>query len=473
MSTKVSRFSLKDTFMQLPTRSRLFPYKLNPGQKHTSTSITKSPQNTSPKKIYMKGDKRAQSKSSLFKFNPAYLDQLASYGTNNKANKETKEKDSNEKVTREIAKKKLSLFEIYDKNKDLLMIKETPKKNSKNKKYSKSMKKTNSPQRTQSYKISEFNSDNSINSNEYNYDIEKEDDMIIVRKSSANSDVVENFLTLPDELKLKIALPELKIVSPSRNIEGNYSNYIHGVANSLKQFIEFDYDSIFSQENNDKIKYYHYTSSQMVVEDVPKKKLLLIDLDETLVHTEFRTRENFKELDTFVKKSKCYVKTFSFTDDNCVYYMDVFFRPYLKLFLQEISNYFDLAIFTAAMRNYADTILDYIDPENEYFKFRLYRDACIPIQNKLYIKDLRIIKDYDPSNVILMDNSLYSFMNQPSNGMLVNSFYTNPNDIQLINAKSFLVEHIFPCDDVRKECEKWYHFSKLFYKGTSKEKETN
>ena len=149
--------------------------------------------------------------------------------------------------------------------------------------------------------------------------------------------------------------------------------------------------------------------------------------------------------------------------------MDVFFRPYLKSFLQEISKYFDLAIFTAAMKNYADTIIDYIDPKNEYFQFRLYRDACIPIQNRLYIKDLRIIKDYDPSNVILMDNSLYSFMNQPSNGMLVNSFYTNHKDNQLVNAKSFLIEHIYPCDDVRKECEKWYHFTKLFYKGTSKE----
>ena len=121
------------------------------------------------------------------------------------------------------------------------------------------------------------------------------------------------------------------------------------------------------------------------------------------------------------------------------------------------------------MKNYADTIIDYIDKNNEYFKFRLYRDACIPIQNKLYIKDLRIIKDYDPRNVLLMDNSLYSFMNQPSNGMLVNSFYMNHKDLQLISAKNFLINYISPCDDVRKECEKWYHFTELFYKGTSKE----
>ena len=463
MTTK-PHFSLKESIAQIPTKIKLYPIKFQENLKHHSISI--SPNNNSSKKIYLKGDKRNKSKSSLFKFNPAYLEQMASYGTNNKTKeKENKEKDNLDKVAREIHEKRLALFEVYNKAKDFSLKKDSTKKETKNKKMSKSMKKSTFAARTHSPKISDFN-----NSNYDRNNIGKEDDIILVRNKTPDSDVVEHYVSLPEELKEKLSEPELKLVSPSKNIEGNYSHYINGVANSLKRFIEFDYNIIFSKENHNNMKYYYYTSP-MIIEDAPKKKLLLIDLDETLIHTEFRTKENYKELEHFVKTSKCYVKTFSFSDDNCIYFMDVFFRPYLKMFLQEISKYFDLAIFTAAMKNYADTILDYIDPNNEYFQFRLYRDACIPIQNKLYIKDLRIIKDYDPSNVILMDNSLYSFMNQPSNGMLVNSFYTNNNDIQLINAKSFLIDHIYPCEDVRKECEKWYHFSKLFYKGTSKEKE--
>ena len=463
MTTK-PHFSLKESITQIPTKIKLYPIKFQENLKNHSISI--SPNNKKKKKIYLKGDKRNKSKSSLFKFNPAYLEQMASYGTNNKTKeKENKEKDNLDKVAREIHEKRLALFEIYNKAKDFSLKKDSTKKETKNKKISKSMKKSTFAARTHSPKISDFN-----NSDYDKNNIGKEDDIILVRNKTPDSDVVEHYVSLPEELKEKLSEPELKLVSPSKNIEGNYSHYINGVANSLKRFIEFDYNIIFSKENHNNMKYYYYTSP-MIIEDAPKKKLLLIDLDETLIHTEFRTKENYKELEHFVKTSKCYVKTFSFSDDNCIYFMDVFFRPYLKMFLQEISKYFDLAIFTAAMKNYADTILDYIDPNNEYFQFRLYRDACIPIQNKLYIKDLRIIKDYDPSNVILMDNSLYSFMNQPSNGMLVNSFYTNNNDIQLINAKSFLIDHIYPCEDVRKECEKWYHFSKLFYKGTSKEKE--
>ena len=462
MTSKTNHYSIKESSIEIPSKAKLFPCKHQQHAKNNSLSILQQPKNISPKKIYLKGNKNTPSKTSLFKFNPAYLEEIASYGTNDKA-KESNEKDSMEKVSNEIDIKRMTLFDFnYDKAKDLFMVK-NQQKNVKSKKFSRSVKKSSFVVRTHSPKHLNKN-------NGYNYDLEKEDDdIIIVRNKTPNCDVVENFLILPEELKFQLALLELKVVSPSKNIEGNYSYYIHGVANSLRKFIELDYDSIFSKDNSDNIKYYYYTSP-MIIEDAPKKKLLLIDLDETLIHSEFRNRENYKELDAFVKATKCSVKTFSFSDENCIYFMDVFFRPYLKSFLQEISKYFDLAIFTAAMKNYADTIIDYIDPKNEYFQFRLYRDACIPIQNKLYIKDLRIIKDYDPSNVILMDNSLYSFMNQPSNGMLVNSFYTNHNDNQLINAKSFLIEHIYPCEDVRKECEKWYHFTKLFYKRTSKEK---
>ena len=301
--------------------------------------------------------------------------------------------------------------------------------------------------------------------NEKKEDYEKE---IIVRKNCENSEIVENFIIVPQKLNEQLEKPELNVINPNKNIEGNYSSYINGVAKTLKKFIEFDYDSIFEHKNRDNVKYLYYPSP-VNIDEMPKKKLLLIDLDETLIHSEFRDKNNYKELDHFTKNSKCRSKTFSYSDENYIYYMDVFFRPHLKKFLSEVSKYFDLAIFTAAMKLYADTIIDYIDPENKYFKFRLYRNACISIQERLYIKDLRIIKDYDPMNVILMDNSLYSFMNQPSNGMLVNSFYTNHKDTQLISAKNFLINYILPCDDIRKECEKWYHFTELLYKGTSKE----
>ena len=437
MSSKNFRSSLKEVINKKTNQTKIFLTKL---QHHRNLSISTTSHLS--KKILPKREestKLAKPKNSLFNINSKSLDQISSYDTKEKEdqNKDTKpkeEKDEKKLKTRKGKTKAKSQKNLVSQN-----SKEIPNKIIK---------------------------ENERNNKE---NIEEINDIIVVRNTIDNSDVPDNYITLPSDLKAELEKPELFVVNPNRNIEGNYSYYINGVAESLKEFIEFDYDSIFDQKNEENIKYLYYTSP-MDIEETAKKKLLLIDLDETLVHSEFRSKDNYKALDLFTKNSKCHSKTFSYSDENYIYYIDVFFRPHLKNFLKEVSKYFDLAIFTAAMKGYADIILDYIDPKNEFFQFRLYRDACIPLQQRLYIKDLRIIKDYDPMNVILMDNSLYSFMNQPSNGMLVNSFYTNHKDTQLISAKNFLINHIFPCDDIRKECEKWYHFTDLFYKGTSKEK---
>ena len=429
-------------------KTKLFLNKLN-HRRNLSTSTSFHHHNNSSKKIIPKEEvkkkQHERSTSFIISSNPNSLEQISSYQTNEKPkiNKEKKESKKNINVSKDCdcennEKKKKT------KNKQKMKFPKTPTKKD-------------------------------IKANEQK--IEKDDDEIreiIVRTNYGNSmNTPENYIILPKKLNDELEKPELNLINPNKNVEGNYSSYINGVVNSLKEFIEFDYDSIFDQENKDNVKYFHYTSPMIFEEYEPKKKLLIIDLDETLIHTKFRNKDNYKELDVLTKKSKCYTRTFSYSDENYIYYMDVFFRPHLKNFLNEVSKYFDLAIFTAATKLYADTIIDFIDPDNKFFLFRLYREACIPIQQRLYIKDLRIIKDYDPMNVILMDNSLYSFMNQPSNGMLVNSFFTNHRDNQLISAKNFLINHIYPCDDIRKECEKWYHFTNLFYKGTSKEVKQN
>ena len=440
MSSKNFRCSLKEVINKRSTQTKLFLTKIQHHRNLSISVISHQSKKILPKKE--ESTKMIKPKNSLFNINSTSLDQISSYGTKEKqdnANKDTKSKE--EKEEEKYKSKRSKTKSKSQKN----LLSQTSNNNI--------------------IKVVKAKDNNEKEKNEKN----EETDVIVVCNRSDNSDVADNFITIPNELYVQLQKRELFVVNPNRNIEGNYSYYINGVADSLKEFIQLDYDSIYDEKNKDNIQYLYYTSP-MDIEDCPKKKLLLIDLDETLIHSEFRCKDNYKALDLFIKNTKCQTRTFSYSDENYIYYIDVFFRPYLQQFLKEVSKYFDLAIFTAATKGYADIILDYIDPKNEYFQFRLYRDACIPIQQRLYIKDLRIIKDYDPKNVILMDNSLYSFMNQPSNGMLVNSFYTNYKDTQLISAKNFLINHIFPCDDIRKECEKWYHFTDLFYKGTSKEK---
>ena len=270
----------------------------------------------------------------------------------------------------------------------------------------------------------------------------------------------ENFIILPKKLKNdleNINHKEITVMNPTDNCAGYYSEYINGAYNTIKNYMNYDYNSIFDKKNNINVNYVNWEYS-----NIEQKKLLILDLDETLFHSEFRTLVNYKHLDKLKRKTKCKVKTMTFTKDDCKIFFEVFFRPHLMDFLNEINKYFDLAIFTASVKEYADTVLEYIDPKNQFFKFRLYRDACIPIGNNIYVKDLRIVKNFDAKNIILMDNSLYSFMNQPSNGLIVNSFIMDYKDNQLLNAKQYLINHIAKSNDVRKINNKWFKFDQLF-----------
>ena len=270
-------------------------------------------------------------------------------------------------------------------------------------------------------------------------------------------------LKVPNKLRKELDNLNLDIIYPFDNRKGLFEKYYQKIKESLKLISNFSFNSIFSPENDKNVNYLNYEGT--CDEKGNKKKLLLLDLDETLIHSEIRDKSNFQYLNKIKDTAKCYHKLFSYIEKNYKYYIDIFFRPYLFDFLHEIQNYFDIAIFTASSKGYADTIINYIDPSNTIFKFRLYRDACIPIQKHIYIKDLRIIKNYEPSNIVLMDNSLYSFINQPSNGMLLYSFYWDDKDDQLIRAKNFLIKYICNAKDVREDLEKWYN-----YKNSNKSK---
>jgi CTD small phosphatase-like protein 2 len=60
-----------------------------------------------------------------------------------------------------------------------------------------------------------------------------------------------------------------------------------------------------------------------------------------------------------------------------------------------------VVVFTAGLKDYADWILDELDPE-KYISWRLYRDSCI-LRHGSYLKDLKII-GRDFSKIVIVDN---------------------------------------------------------------------
>jgi CTD small phosphatase-like protein 2 len=85
-----------------------------------------------------------------------------------------------------------------------------------------------------------------------------------------------------------------------------------------------------------------------------------------------------------------------------------------------MSKYYELVVFTAGLKDYADWILNDLDRQG-YITHRLYRDHT-KYRNGVYVKDLSKI-GRDLHKTIIIDNIEENFCSQPDNGIPIKSWY--------------------------------------------------
>ena len=136
-------------------------------------------------------------------------------------------------------------------------------------------------------------------------------------------------------------------------------------------------------------------------------------------------------------------------------------RPFTKEVLEFVNKHFEVVVFTASHKWYADSILDYIDPEGIYIQHRLYREHCIKTEDNVYIKDLRVFKNRELSDMIIVDNAVYSFGAQLSNGIPITPFKDDKDDNEFL----FLIEYltnIMGIDDYREANKDAFKMEKVY-----------
>ena len=135
-------------------------------------------------------------------------------------------------------------------------------------------------------------------------------------------------------------------------------------------------------------------------------------------------------------------------------------RPFLKDCLERLADLYEIVVFTAGVKTYADPILDKLDPEKKFFKKRLFRTDCIQVE-EYYIKDLDIFLGRDKKDIVIVDNSIMSFAFDLDNGVPISSFMgTEEDDKELLYLISFL-EEAFYQDDVRVHLNKAFQLSQM------------
>ncbi|CAK4086800.1 unnamed protein product [Aphanomyces euteiches] len=175
------------------------------------------------------------------------------------------------------------------------------------------------------------------------------------------------------------------------------------------------------------------------------KICLVLDLDETLVHC---TIDDLPQADM----------KFPIEYDNHEYMVSVKRRPFMMEFLAQVSEWFEVVVFTASQRVYAEKLLDLLDPYNQFIQHRLYRENCLPVDGN-YLKDLNVL-GRDLAHVLLIDNSPHAFGYQVSNGIPIESWFHDESDTELLKLLPFL-ESLVHADDVRPVVTEQFQIQRL------------
>lgn len=160
---------------------------------------------------------------------------------------------------------------------------------------------------------------------------------------------------------------------------------------------------------------------QTVEDEYTNKKCLVIDLDETLVHSSFVPVQNADF-------------TIPVEIDGTIHQVYVLKRPYVDEFLQHVGKLFECVLFTASLGKYADPVTDLLDKWGS-FKHRLFRESCV-FHKGSYVKDLsRLGREVD--NTVILDNSPASYMFHPTHAVPILSWFDDQADTCLLELMAF------------------------------------
>ena len=203
--------------------------------------------------------------------------------------------------------------------------------------------------------------------------------------------------------------------------------------------------------------------------------VVVLDLDECLVHTENVSADGTVDLPLFrehvLSPFESQAEWTDIQDSEYKSATRIFLRPYVIEFLQSVSSRFETHLFTAGTRGYADLILQkFLDTDQRIFAYIHAREECTFNEDGTgYYKDLRVVfnqretrrrqqqqqqqqqetwcDDQDRASsefdefvkrVVHVDNMSSNFLCNPSNGIVVCDFYNDHNDMTLLNVLNLL-----------------------------------
>lgn len=161
------------------------------------------------------------------------------------------------------------------------------------------------------------------------------------------------------------------------------------------------------------------------------QKTLVIDLDETLIHSLAKggRMSSGHMVEVKLNTTVGYGGATLGPQHPILYYVHK--RPHCDDFLRHVCKWYNLVVFTASVQEYADPVIDWLEQERKYFSARYYRQHCT-FRNGAYIKDLSSVEP-DLSKVMILDNSPLSYIFHEDNAIPIEGWINDPTDNDLLH----------------------------------------
>ncbi|XBW35999.1 hypothetical protein QEN19_001574 [Hanseniaspora menglaensis] len=233
---------------------------------------------------------------------------------------------------------------------------------------------------------------------------------------------------------------KLMLNTNSQNILSLTLDEIHQQQLNIQQQQE-TFGNVLDLSVLQKDQHYNRVSKKLLppkdVDRFGTKKCLVLDLDETLVHSSFK-----------------YVKAADFVIpveiDGIVHSVYVLKRPGCDEFLREVAKWYEVVIFTASVSRYGDPLLDTLDgvlipnpvvkggsrelynnTGERHIHQRLFRESCYNYEGN-YVKNLSQI-GRPLEDIIILDNSPASYIFHPQHAVPISSWFSDIHDNELLD----------------------------------------
>ena len=147
------------------------------------------------------------------------------------------------------------------------------------------------------------------------------------------------------------------------------------------------------------------------------RKCLVLDLDETLVHSSFKI---LHQADF----------TIPVEIEGNYHNIYVIKRPGVDQFMKRVGELYEVVVFTASVSKYGNPLLDQLDIHN-VVHHRLFRESCFNHQGN-YVKDLSMV-GRDLKDTIIIDNSPTSYIFHPQHAVPISSWFSDAHDNELLD----------------------------------------